>query len=147
MDRTFKSGWMDADMQKPEVIAQRLDLKPLDPEGNKRGVGKDVTKVWKGRLRELTPQQSRDLQPVANNALSRDGVRGPARVVAARARGAAAGLEVVGGVAHREVHLAAAGARDRALPLARLRLAPLELLTLVVPVRSNRRQPPVRERV
>ena len=74
-DRTFKSGFSAeaADLQKPTVIAQRLDLKPLDVEGGGRGIGKGVTKAWQGKLREIKPNASSG-EPVANNALARGNV-------------------------------------------------------------------------
>ena len=55
-------------------MVKRLDIKPLDPEGGKRGIGKDATKVWKAHLREIT-RKGGNGDPVANNALSKDGVR------------------------------------------------------------------------
>jgi hypothetical protein len=76
-DRAFKENFnaVRAELQQPEQLAQLITgLKPLDAEGGQRGIGKDVTRVWKAKLRELTPQHSSHAQPVANNAMSRDGV-------------------------------------------------------------------------
>lgn len=76
-DRAFAEGISEheANMAKPEVIAQTLtDAKPLGTmEGAKRGIGRDVTQAWQGKLREITPQANQG-DPVASNVLSRDGV-------------------------------------------------------------------------
>lgn len=76
-DRAFTEGISEhaADIAKPEVIVQTLvDTKPLGTvEGAKRGIGRDVTRAWFGKLREIAPQANLG-DPVASNALSRDGV-------------------------------------------------------------------------
>ena len=78
-DRAFKEGFAEAaaERQTPLVLATRLDLKPLDVEGGQRGIGKDVTNVWKGRLRESksAARVARVGEPVANNALSGEGMK------------------------------------------------------------------------
>lgn len=54
-----KPHWVHA--HAPCLVASRhlarTDIKPLDPEGNQRGIGKDATKVWLGECPyRLSPQ-------------------------------------------------------------------------------------------
>lgn len=70
-DRAFKEGFEQAELPKPHE-EKRLDLQPLDPEGGKRGIGRDVTRGWRSRLREINSTTSNKGDPVANNSLSRN---------------------------------------------------------------------------
>lgn len=76
-DRAFKEGFLNPDgplTARPKEVAKWLDTAPLDAEGGKRGIGKDTTRLWKGKLREIVPAASKG-DPIANNALSREGLR------------------------------------------------------------------------
>ena len=77
VDRAFKEGFLNAELFPTSEVVKRLDIKPLDVEGGKRGIGKDPGRVWKSKLRETQPNSSKG-DPVANNALSKSGIQAPA---------------------------------------------------------------------
>jgi len=76
-DRAFNEGLNQADVAAAaEARAKLLDLIPLDHGRGSKGIGTSVEKVWKSHLRGITPSSSKG-DPVANNAMSRDGFRNP----------------------------------------------------------------------
>lgn len=76
-DRAFKQSGEQSGAklnEKPEEVAAWLDLKPLDHGKGPAGVGTEAMRQWTSKLREIVPAASKG-DPVANNALSRDGMR------------------------------------------------------------------------
>jgi len=74
-DRAFKQDGHFKLNEKPVEVAARLDLLPLDHGRGQQGVGTESSLAWKSKLREIAPTGSKG-DPVANNALSRNGVCG-----------------------------------------------------------------------
>jgi len=77
-DRAFKSASKSrAELNaEAEERAKWLDLAPLDHGQGTGGVGTDNGRVWKKHLREVVPHASKG-DPVANNSLSKNGIRTP----------------------------------------------------------------------